>query len=676
MEFKHLYQPIQIAGLTLPNRFYMGSMHLALENEPDGFQRMVDFYRERAKGEAGLIITGGAGVSPEGSFGEEGLGVWDDSQVEKLAKIADAVHEEGGRVALQLFHGGRYARTDQTKLQPVAPSPLQARINPYKPRELSTQEVWELVDAFAQGARRAKEAGFDGVEIMGSEGYLINQFLSPLTNKRTDMWGGPFENRARFSIEILKAIRRVVGPDFPVIFRMSAMDLMEGSTTEEETLRYAELLAANGADAINTGIGWHESMVPTIYMGVPRAAFKEIAKKIKSRIDKPVVISNRINKLEIAEQLLADGCADMVSMARPFLADPYLVVKGKTGRLDEINTCIGCNQACLDNIFDGRAATCLVNPAAGRERAFAILPALKRKTVAVVGAGPAGMEAARVLAERGHQVHLFEKGDRIGGQLNLAVRIPGKKEFGETIRYYQAQFKKLGVNLMLHCEAGVNEILKVNPDAVVISSGVRPRLPKIPGIDLPHVASYVDVLQGKVSVGEKVAIIGGGGIAVDVAHFLTTPASLHDDPEAFLRYYQVSDLQKGKGLQPAQHYIQKRVPQVTMMRRGKIIGEGLGKTTRWITMQLLRNHQVKFLTEVAYREINCEAVVVEKAGQEVRVEADTVIIAAGQVSEDELYEQLQAMSRIPVYKIGGAKGAAELDAMRAILEGNQVGRAI
>jgi 2,4-dienoyl-CoA reductase (NADPH2) len=667
MILQRVWEPIQLGSLTLPNRIMMGSMHVGLEKLPGGIHRLAAFYAERAKGEAGLIVTGGIAVRPEGGMGEQYCNIYKDEHIEQLRPIPEAVHQAEGRIALQLFHAGRYAYKEVTGLDPVAPSPLQAPINRTAPRELSPAEIEETIQAFADGAARAKEAGFDAVEIMGSEGYLINQFLSPVTNRRTDEWGGDFERRSRFGVEVAKRVRQAVGPDFPIIFRMSGLDLIPESTSMEETLQFASMLERAGVNALNIGIGWHESQVPTIAMMVPRGAYVWVAEQVKDAVSIPVIASNRINDVRQAEEILRRGRCDMVSMARPFLADPAIVLKSREGRFDDVNTCIACNQACLDHIFHGQPVSCLVNPMAGREEELAIIKVPAPKKVAVVGAGPAGLEAARVLAERGHSVVLFDKQQQIGGQLNYARQVPGKSEFNETLRYYRVQLDKLGVDVKLGVEVTAEHLLEERFDEVVVATGVIPRRPDIPGIDLPHVVSYTQVFEKQVAVGRRAVIIGAGGIACDLSHLLVHDDTLSSDVLRYLLEYRILD---DKGV----HRLQKSVRKVFMLRRGRHVGTGLGKTTRWAVLSSLKRQGVEMLTEIEYKEITPEGVWIMHNGEERFIPADTVIIAAGSTSNNGLYEALNG--RLPVHVIGGAKEAGELDAKRAILEGALVGRAI
>ncbi|RXJ02755.1 FAD-binding protein [Anaerobacillus alkaliphilus] len=640
MSTKLLFSPIKINELTLSSRVIMGSMHVGLEGEENGLEKLTAFYKERAKNKVGLIVTGGAAVCPEGSGGLHFMSMYKDEDVEYCKSLTDGVHEVGGKIALQLFHAGRYAYQALTGCDVVAPSAIQSPINPDLPVALTAEQVRATIDAFGSAAKRAKAAGFDAVEIMGSEGYLINQFTSPVTNQRTDEWGGSFENRLRFSLEIVKAVRENVGPTYPIIFRMSGLDLIENSTTEEETAIWAKELEKAGVDLLNIGIGWHESKVPTISMKVPRNRFVPVATAIKQQVSIPVIASNRINNPDDAEQILQDGKADLISMARPFLADPAILTKAYENRTEDINTCIACNQACLDHVFELKPASCLVNPEAGRELELTIVPATTKKHVLVVGAGPGGMETARVLALRGHQVTLVDQSPAIGGQLNFSRIVPGKSEFDETLRYYRVQLEKLGVKTLLNYQLTDNDPLLEKVDEVVVATGVEPRKPDIPGIE--KAASYKSMFEGTVDVKDNIVIIGGGGVACDLAFLL-----------------------KAKGAK-----------QITLLQRSKAFAKGIGKTTRWATLMELKMKHVKMIGGISeYKSISEEGIVFFQNGEEQTIPADLVVYASGQLVNNSLYEKLAANGKT-VHLIGGAKEASELDAKKAIYDGAVVARLI
>ncbi|NJP38219.1 FAD-dependent oxidoreductase [Alkalicoccus luteus] len=636
-----LFEPLKLNTLTLRSRVMMGSMHVGLEGLDRGEERLTEFYRRRAANGTGLIVTGGAAVSPEGSGGgHDFMTIYKPEDAERWKPMTDAVHEEGGAIALQLFHAGRYAYKQMTGLDPVAPSAIRSPINPDTPRELSAEEIEQLIGAFAAGAVRAKEAGFDAVEIMGSEGYLINEFMSPVTNQRTDEWGGSFEKRLRLPVAVMEAVRSAVGADYPIVYRMSGLDLIEGSTTEEETLRWAQALEKAGADALNIGIGWHESRVPTISMKVPRMKFVPVAERISEYVTIPVIASNRINNPRDAEEVLNRGTVQLVSMARPFLADPAILSKAQDGRFDEINTCIACNQACLDHVFEGKAATCLVNPEAGRELDLPLHRADELKHIVVVGAGPAGLETARVAAERGHRVTIVDSRTELGGQLNYSKRIPGKEEFYETLRYFRVQLDKLGVDVQLGKTLERTDPLFEEADDIVIATGILPRQPDVIGLE--RTVSYRDVFDEKVQPSGKIVIIGGGGIACDLALFLADKG--------------VSDL--------------------TLVQRGTSFARGIGKTTRWATLMEMKQKGIRMTGGVeAYEAVEKEGIRITIEGESSLVPADMVITAAGQLINHELAEQLSEDGR-RVHVIGGAKDALGLDAKKAIYDGAVTARAL
>ncbi len=661
-----LWQPLQVRNLIIPNRIVMGSMHLGVEGDHNGIEKMISFYKERALGGAGLIITGGIAVNKEGAGGAQFLYLDEDRAIEQFRPLTKEIIEAGGRIAAQLFHAGRYADQKGTGYAPVAPSPIQARINVFKPRELTNEEIIRTINDYKEAARRAKLAGFHAIEIMGSEGYLINQFLSPLTNKREDEWGGDFEKRTRFAIEIVREVRKAVGDDYPIIFRISGLDLMPDSTTMEETIKFALMLEQAGVDILNVGIGWHESLVPTIGMFVPRGAYAWVAATIRRQVKIPVIASNRINKLELAEKILFNEEADLVSMARPFLADPYFLKKGKEKNFGDIKTCVGCNQACLDHVFTGKPVSCVVNPKTGRETEELWAKELKKdlttKRIAVIGSGPAGLEAARVLALRGAKVTIFEKKEFVGGQLYYAKQIPGKSEWEETLKYYQKQIAKLDIELRLGIEVNAEMLLADRFDHYIVATGSMMKKPEIKGVNLPHVVNYEEVLERKVKVGKNVAIIGAGGIAVDLAHFLIERST---EELPYLLGYQVL-----KKLSKELYHTGRNI---TIMRRKGRIGNSLGITTRWAILGKLTELGVSMLTGVEYQEITKEGVIIKYKGEVELIKADTVILATGQVENNSLYNDLLTRTK-NLSLIGGAKEVSELDAKNAIFQGAVLGR--
>lgn len=644
----------------------MGSMHTGLEEAENGYQRMAAFYGERAKGGCGLIVTGGIAPSEAGRVGKDGS-VLDTLEVALHHKpVTEAVHREGGKIALQILHTGRYGYHDKI----VGASTLRAPINVFRPHPLTEEEIWKTIDEFATCASLAREAGYDGVEVMGSEGYLINQFIARRTNDRTDDWGGSFENRIRFPLEIIKAVRKKAGKDFIIIYRLSMLDLVEDGGNIEEVLQLAKEVEKAGATIINTGIGWHEARIPTIGMMVPRAAFTWVTAKVKGHVGIPLVTSNRINTPEVAEEVLARGDADMISMARPFLADPDFVNKAKAGKPEEINTCIACNQACLDHIFVGKITSCLVNPRACHETELIIEPTTKKKKIAVVGAGPGGMSCASTLAERGHEVVLFDAHEELGGQLNIARRIPGKEEFKETIRYFGNKIKQTGVQLHLGKKVSAEELISGKYDEVVLATGVVPRMPSIPGMEKSNVLSYVDlVLNGK-PAGKNVAVIGAGGIGFDVSLYLTD-AGHPFTKENYLKEWGINtSISENGGLSVKQEMKSDR--KVTMLKRSNNkFGSTLGKTTGWIHKTSLEDRKVDQISGVTYKEIDKEGILIEVKGKDRKVEADTIVICAGQDPNRELLESLEKAG-VNVHLIGGADLAAELDAKRAIDQGTRL----
>ncbi|PRW63529.1 oxidoreductase [Actinopolyspora mortivallis] len=670
--YPHLLSPLDLGPFTLPNRVIMGSMHVGLEEAPDGFERMAAFYAERVRGGVGLIVTGGISPNEEGRAYRGGAALTTPEEADRHRVVTDAVHREGGRIAMQILHTGRYAYHEN----PVAPSALRAPISPHVPRELSEQEVERTVEDFARCAELAAAAGYDGVEVMGSEGYLINEFLVSATNKRQDRWGGSLENRMRFPLEILRRVRERVGERFAVIYRLSMIDLVPEGATQDEVLRLAREVEKAGADVINTGIGWHEARIPTIATSVPRAAFTRITERMMGEVSVPLVTSNRINTPEVAERVLADGHADLVSMARPLLADPAFVAKAAAGTPQAINTCIGCNQACLDHVFAGKTTSCLVNPRACHETELVLSPTRRVRDVGIVGAGPAGMSCAVAAAERGHRVTLYDAAESVGGQLDIARRVPGKEEFEETLRYYRHHLDAYGVRLRLGTELDAEQLSAAGHDEIVLATGVVPRIPDIPGIDHPSVLGYLDVLHGRAAVGQRVAVIGAGGIGVDVTEYLTaSDEEAAHRPEVFFARWGVDVERTAPG--GLTRPLPERIPrEVYLVQRstGKV-GAGLGTTTGWIHRAELRDRGVTTLAGVTYDRIDDEGLHLDHEGQRRVLPVDNIVVCTGQEPRRELYEQLRAGGQRP-HLIGGASEAAELDAKRAIDEGTRLAAAL
>lgn len=663
MSYPHLLEPLDLGFTQLRNRVLMGSMHTGLEDIPDSHNRMAAFYAERAAGGVALIVTGGfmpnehclpPGESPV--FKQEGA-------VEKHRVITDAVHKAGGKICLQILHTGRYSRTENL----IAPSPIQAPINRYVPHEASEEQILQQIEDFANFAAFCQDADYDGVEIMGSEGYFINEFIAKRTNQRKDRWGGSFENRIRLALEIVRRTRERVGANFIIIFRLSMLDLVEGGSSFEETVILGKALAKAGVTIINTGIGWHESQIPTIATKVPRGAFTWVTAKYRDHLPVPVITSNRINTPELAEQVLAQGDADMISMARPFLADPHFVNKAAANRSAEINTCIGCNQACLDHIFNGQLTSCLVNPRACHELEFQIIPTTSVKRIAVVGAGPAGLAFATTAAERGHKVTLFDSAAQIGGQFNLAKRIPGKEEFNETLRYFSQRLQTLGVEINLNTRVTSAQLNVEDFDAVAVATGIAPRVPNIDGIDHPMVLSYVDVISGKAAVGKRVALIGAGGIGFDVAEFLSHgEASPSQDIPVFMKEWGIDMTMAARGgIEGVNPQLEPSPRQIFLLQRKQSrIGANLGKTTGWIHRLGLVKRHVQMLAGCDYHRIDDEGLHLSVNGEPRLLAVDNVVICAGQ----EPLQELVAGLKIPCQLVGGANVAAELDAKRAIEE--------
>ncbi|MGK0289641.1 MAG: 2,4-dienoyl-CoA reductase (NADPH2) [bacterium] len=668
--YPNLLAPLDLGFTSLKNRVLMGSMHTGLEEAPNGFERLAAFYAERAKGDVGLIVTGGFAPNTVGAVTDHGGKLSTSEEMEQHKVLSKAVHQEGGKICLQILHTGRYAF--QEKL--VSASALQAPINFFKPHPLSEDEVEEQIQDFVNCADLAQQAGYDGVEIMGSEGYLINQFIAPETNHRTDQWGGSFENRVRFPLEIVRRTREKVGKNFIIIYRLSMLDLVKEGSNWDEVVALAKEIEKAGATIINTGIGWHEARVPTIGTMVPRGAFSWVTAKLKGSVSIPLITTNRINTPEVAEDILNKGDADMVSMARPFLADSDFVKKAEENRADEINTCIGCNQACLDHIFQGKLTSCLVNPRACHETTLNYLPAEKKKKVAVIGAGPGGLAGATVAAVCGHDVVLFEQGDKIGGQLNIANQVPGKEEFHETIRYFGKQLELTGVDVRLNTKATVETLIEEKFDEVILATGVIPRTPPIEGVDHAKVVNYKDVLLEKMKVGKKVAVIGAGGIGFDVAEFLAhegTPTSLNTD--AFLKEWGVDKGYEGRGGLAKQGVVPVPSPREVFLlqRKDSKIGAGLGKTTGWIHRAALKMKRVAMINAVQYDKIDDQGLHITVDGKQEVLDVDHVVLCAGQDPLRELQAGLEK-ANVPVYLVGGADEAAELDAKRAIKQASTV----
>lgn len=652
----------------------MGSMHTGLEDLPNGHKRLAVFYAERARGGVALMVTGGIAPNEAGCIADHGAKMTSREDVQQHRIITQAVHDEGAKICMQILHTGRYALHKRL----VAPSPVQAPINVFKPQALSSKDVEQQINDFTKCAQLAQEAGYDGVEIMGSEGYLINQFIVRHTNHRTDEWGGTYEKRIRFPLEIVRRTREAVGQSFIIIFRLSLLDLIENGSTWDEVVLLAHKLEKEGVTLLNSGIGWHETRIPTIAAMVPRAAFSWATAKLRQQVSIPVITCNRINTPDEAENVLANNKADMISMARPFLADPEFVSKAATGRPYLINTCVACNQACLDHIFSGRTATCIVNPRAGHETELNIKLTESPKKIAVVGAGPAGLSFAVTAAQRGHRVVLYEKAFDIGGQFNIALQIPGKQEFEETLRYFRHQIKLLGIKLHLNTHADTGLLTQNDFDTIVVATGITPRRIDIPGIEHPSVLSYIDVLWNKKPVGQKVAIIGAGGIGFDTAIYLTHGESLSaTNRHAFLEEWGIdSQLTHPGGLKPEGPNPCKADRELYLLqRKGSKVGAGLGRTTGWIHRTQLRKKAVTMLNSVSYERIDDQGLHIMRRDKKMLLSVDNVVICAGQDSNRELAEAL-AGSGLPVHVIGGADVATELDAKRAIDQGTRLAAGI
>ncbi|MDO6595165.1 NADPH-dependent 2,4-dienoyl-CoA reductase [Neptuniibacter sp. 1_MG-2023] len=666
-QYPHLFQPLDLGFTTLKNRILMGSMHLGLEEAPNGFQRMAVFYAERARGGVALIVTGGIGPNKEGAVHGHAAQMANAEDVDHHKIVTEAVHDAGGKICMQILHTGRYAYNPQ----PVAPSALQAPINPFPPKELSEEDIEKQLNDFVRCATLAKEAGYDGVEIMGSEGYLLNQFIASRTNKREDSWGGDYEHRIRFPLEVVRRVREAVGSDFIIIYRLSMLDLVEGGSSFDEIVQLGKAVEDAGATIINTGIGWHEARIPTIATKVPRAAFTWASAKVRAALSVPVITSNRINMPDVAESVLARGDADMVSMARPFLADPDFVRKAEQNQADQINTCIGCNQACLDHIFAGKLTSCLVNPRACHETELLIAPATHSKKIAVVGAGPAGLAFSTTAAKRGHQVTLFDAASEIGGQFNIAKRIPGKEEFYETLRYFSKQVELTGVELKLNTLVNAEMLEEQGFDEVVLATGISPRTPDIEGIEHRKVLNYLDVMSGA-EVGQKVAVIGAGGIGFDISEYLIHQGeSTSLNIPAFMQEWGVDMTMDARGgVEKMTPVFEPAAREVYLLQRKKSkVGAQLGKTTGWIHRADLAKKGVNMLNNCEYLKIDDEGLHLLVNGEPQTLAVDNVIVCAGQEPRRELVEQIK---NVAVHLIGGADVASELDAKRAIDQGTRL----
>ena len=668
-DYPHLLSPLDLGHVTLPNRVLMGSMHTGLEETKD-WNRVAEFYATRARGGVGLMVTGGMAPNREGGVFPGAAGLFSDEDIANHRIVTDRVHDAGGRIAMQVLHAGRYAYGPEC----VAPSPIKSPISPFPPKELDEAGIEKQISDIVTAATRAREAGYDGVEIMGSEGYFINQFLVTHTNKRSDRWGGSYENRMRLPLEIVRRTRAALGEDFIIIYRLSMIDLVPNGSTFDEVIELAQRIEAAGASILNTGIGWHEARIPTIATSVPRAAFTWVTAKLMGKVSIPVITSNRINTPAVAEQVLASGSADMVSMARPFLADPDFVAKAARGEADQIAPCIACNQACLDHTFSGKISTCLVNPRACFETELVITPTDAPKRIAVVGAGPAGLSAALTAAQRGHKVTLFDRAETIGGQLNMARRIPGKEEFHGLVDWFATMVDQTEIETHLGQEPTAETLAAY--DEVIIATGVLPRDPGIPGQDGPNVLSYIDVLRHKAPAGNRVVIIGAGGIGFDVAEYLTTDDSPTEDLTAWKEEWGITDPETHRGgLAPEGPQPDAPVRHVTLLqRKAERPGKRLGKTTGWIHRATLRMKDVKMIGGVNYERIDADGLHIshgEARENPTLIEADTIVLCAGQLPERSLADALTAQGITP-HIIGGADVAAELDAKRAIDQGTRL----
>ncbi|WP_405568221.1 FAD-dependent oxidoreductase [Polaribacter sp. Asnod6-C07] len=667
MKYKHIFEPLDLGFTTLKNRILMGSMHTGLEEEKNGIDKIAAYYAERAKGGVGLIVTGGISPNIQGWTGPFSARMSTKKHAIHHQKITEAVHKEGGKICMQILHAGRYGYHPFS----VAPSKIKSPITPFKPFKLTQSGINRTIRDFVNSAKLSKVAGYDGIEIMGSEGYLINQFIAKRTNKRTDNWGGDYKNRMRLPIEIVKQTREAVGKNFIIIYRLSMLDLVENGSSWEEVVQLGKEIEKAGATIINTGIGWHEARIPTIATSVPRAAFTWVTKKMKEELSIPLITSNRINMPETAEKILSEGDADMISMARPFLADPEWVNKAKADKSDEINTCIGCNQACLDHVFQQKVASCLVNPRACHETELNYNPTDNKKKIAVIGAGPAGLAVSTIAAKRGHSVILFDASTEIGGQFNMAKQIPGKEEFYETIRYFQKQIDLHNVDVKLNTKISEDDLKESDFDEIVLATGIKPRELKIEGINHAKVLSYIDVLRHKKPVGKRVAVIGAGGIGFDVSEYLSHKGeSTALNIDAWLKEWGIDNSLKARsGVEGVKPEFEESPREIYMFKRSKgKFGGNLGKTTGWIHRSTLKKKKVHFISEVTYNKIDDDGLHYTQNNEQIVLDVDNVVICAGQTPFKELYQPLLDIGK-NVHVIGGADFASELDAKRAINQG-------
>ena len=670
MKYKHIFEPLDLGFTTLKNRILMGSMHTGLEEEKNGIDKISAYYAERARGGVGLIVTGGIAPNVQGWTGPFSARMSTKKHAKHHRKITEAVHKEGGKICMQILHAGRYGYHPFN----VAPSKIKSPITPFKPFKLTQSGIKRTIRDFVNSAKLSQVAGYDGVEIMGSEGYLINQFIAKRTNKRTDNYGGEYENRMRLPIELVKQTREAVGKEFIIIYRLSMLDLVEKGSSWQEVVQLGKEIEKAGATIINTGIGWHESRIPTIATSVPRAAFTWVTQKMKEELSIPLITSNRINMPETAEKVLAEGHADMISMARPFLADPEWVNKAEQERADEINTCIGCNQACLDHVFEQKVASCLVNPRACHETELNYNQTDNKKKVAVIGAGPAGLAASTIAAQRGHDVTLFDADSEVGGQFNIAKQIPGKEEFYETIRYFNKQIELHNVTVKLNTKVSTEDLLNSDFDEIIIATGIKPRTPKIKGIEHEKVLSYLDVLKHKKPVGKRVAVIGAGGIGFDVSEYLAHEGeSTALNIDAWLKEWGIDKTFKSRsGIEGMTAEIHPSPREISMFKRSKgKFGGNLGKTTGWIHRSTLKKKGVQFIGEVSYDKIDDKGLHYTQNEETKILEVDTIVICAGQTPYKELYQPLLDAGK-NVHVVGGADFASELDAKRAIDQGSRV----